>query len=32
MANAIWFAKWEQWQREEWERIFQGEIVDVKKM
>jgi hypothetical protein len=22
MANAIWFAKWEKWQREEWERIF----------
>lgn len=24
MADAIWFAKWEGWQREEWERIFQG--------
>lgn len=22
MADAIWFAKWEQWQCEEWERIF----------
>ena len=22
MADAIWYAKWEQWQREEWERIF----------
>ena len=22
MANAIWFAKWEKWQREEWGRIF----------
>jgi len=22
MADAIWFAKWEKWQREEWERIF----------
>ena len=24
MADAIWFAKWEKWQREEWERIFQS--------
>jgi len=22
MADAIWFARWEDWQREEWERIF----------
>ena len=22
MADAIWWAKWEKWQREEWERIF----------
>lgn len=25
MANAIWFAKWEKWQREEWERIFRAD-------
>ena len=22
MADAVWFAKWEKWQCEEWERIF----------
>ena len=27
MANAIWFAKWEKWQREEWERIFRPKEV-----